>query len=400
MSLFVYEAIDARGRLRKGEIEAPSVHHARHDLKAKGLVPRKIEHVERLASERKARRFRPLGPQELISFFESLGTLLDAGMPLDEALAFVAESMDSSHARHLVSNMRQYVLEGSSLNYAMQQCGFPEIANNMVAAGEETGQLALVARRLAELLERQRQLRQDLLSAALYPAIVTLFSFLAMIFLMVVVVPQVVGVFSRTGGELPWLTMALIQLSEWIRKDGPFLLLFLGSIFVAYRLLIRIHAWRVARDRLLLRTPWIGEILRKLETARVSRTLGMLLAGGVPALPALEISSQSSALIPIRQAIKRAEQSLREGGSLSVELEVSGCMPHLATRMIAVGEQSGNLDAMLLRVADYFEKDVSRGLQRFVTLLEPLLVMLMALMVGSIALAILLPIMEMNELIR
>lgn len=402
MSVFDYEAVDARGRIRRGEIEAPSEHRARSLLKARGLVPRKlVTQASTHAADhpKEARRYR-LNTEESTAFFESLGTLLTAGVPLAEALSFVSEGMESRQARRLVVSMRQQVLEGGSLAQAMRTLGFSEVACNMVAAGEETGQLHAVAERLAELLERQRQLRQDLLSATLYPMIVTSFGFLVLIFLLVVVMPQIIGVFSRVGGELPWLTQAIISVSGFLREHGLSLLLVLLALTVVVRLALRMPSWRRRFDRLVLALPWLGTLLRKIETGRFARTLGMLLAGGVPVLPAMHIAAQSVAMVPFRESIARAKDAVREGGSLAEELEKGGHAPHMATRLIAVGEQAGRLDEMLLRVADYFENDAARNLKRFVTLLEPVLVLLMALMVGTLALAILLPIMEMNELLR
>ncbi len=271
---------------------------------------------------------------------------------------------------------------------------------NMVAAGEETGRLDAVAARLSELLERRQRLRQDLLSAVLYPLIVTGFGFTVLVFLLTVVVPRISGVFARAGGHLPWLTQALIDVSTTLRAHGGALLLLLIAAVAAWRLALRNPRLRLLRDRLLLALPAAGPLLCKVETARYARTLGMLLSGGVPTLAALDIAAQSVSLGPLRQTAAAAREALREGGGLSEELGKSGHVPHLAVSLIAVGEQSGRLDAMLLRVADTFERDSTRLLKRFVTVLEPLLVMLMAVLVGALAMAILLPIMEMNELVR
>ena len=399
MSLFVYEAVDARGRVRRGEIEADSDRDARARLKSDGLMARRLQPAKVVHREgRKA--VRPLDDAATITFMQQLATLLAAGMPVAEALESIAGGMESRHARRLVNSLRQQVLEGGALADAMQQAGFDDVVCNMVAAGEETGQLDAVSSRLSGLLEHQRELRQELLSAVLYPLVVTGFGMLVMGFLLTVVVPQVAGVFARAGGELPWLTSLLIAVSGGLRAYGVWILLLLVALAAAYRTGMRRPAFRRRRDALLLRLPGLRGLLRKIETARYARTLGMLLGGGVPVLSALHIASQSLQLEPMREAALAARESMREGESLADRLRASGYIPHMAVRLIAVGEQSGQLDSMLIRVADTFDADASRTLKRLVTLLEPLLVMLMAVMVGVLALAILLPIMEMNELVR
>lgn len=401
MSMFGYEAVDARGRVRKGELEAVSERDARAQLKARGLLPRKLARVDApAAGQAGGSSGRALSPAESVVFLQQLATLLDAGMPLVEALGSIAEGMESRRARQSVAGLRQQVLEGRSLADAMGAQGFDEIMRNMVAAGEETGQLNAVAERLAQLLEHRQQLRQDILSAVLYPLIITGFGLLVMVFLLTVVVPQVARVFARAGGDLPWLTQALIHVSGALREDGLWMLAGLIGMVAAYRLAVRRPEIREARDRFLLSLPGVGLLLRKIETARYARTLGMLLSGGVPVLSAMLIAAQSVGMLPIRQAVLEARESLREGESLAARLGRSGWLPHLAVRLIAVGEQSGRLDAMLLRVAESYETESARSLKRLVTILEPMLVMLMAVLVGALAMAILLPIMEMNELVR
>jgi len=400
MSLFTYEAIDARGRTKKGEIEAPSERDVRAQLKTKGLMPRRLEGVASPTPQDSGKVKRGLNQAETVTFLQQLATLLDAGMPLVDALGSIAEGMESKRSIQAVSFLRQRVLEGSSLADAMEIQGFDDTIRNMVAAGEETGQLDAVASRLAELLEHRQQLHQDVLSAVLYPLIISGFGILVMVFLLTVVVPQVAGVFARAGGDLPWLTQVLIDVSEGLRAHGIWMLLSLFAVMFLYRMAIRRDAIRNARDRFFLRLPGIGILLRKIETARYTRTLGMLLSGGVPALSAMHIAAQSVGLLPVKQAAMEARDSLREGESLASKLAQSGYIPHLAVRLITVGEQSGKLDAMLLRVAESYETESARNLKRLVTILEPLLVMVMAVLVGTLAMAILLPIMEMNELVR
>ncbi len=400
MSLFSYEAIDARGRRQRGEIEADSAREARQLLKARQLLPREIRPVaerQRGAASHAARR---LSQSDTVLFLQQLGTLLEAGMPLAEALASIADGFERARSRQVVLAVRQQVLEGESLARALRGQGFDEIVCNMVAAGEETGQLTSVALRLAELLERRASLRQELMSATLYPAIVLGFGVLVMLFLLAVVVPQVITVFERSGGELPTLTRAVIAISTGLRDHGGWMLLALIGAVGASRLAMRWPAVRARRDRWLLASPMIGTLMSAIETARFCRTLGMLLAGGVPVLDALRIANQGLGLEPLRRLGEQAREQVHEGGSLARALDAGGLMPRLAVRLIRVGEESGRLESMLLKAAEHFEGEVSRKLKRMLTVLEPLLVLVMAVGVGALALAILLPIAQMNELVR
>jgi len=401
MSLFAYEAIDEQGKRKKGQVDFDSERVARKHLKAKGLVIRKLESVEQTRKKtHENKALNKLKPSETVNFLQQLSTLIDSGMPLVEALASIAEGMENARSQQVVSSVRQQVLEGSSLANALRLHRFDEVICNMVAAGEETGQLDAVATRLAELLERRQALSQELLSATLYPVIILVFGIVVMLFLLAVVVPQIVTVFERAGGDLPALTKFVIASSEFIRHNGLLLtLLFCGSVF-AYILAMKKETLRYKRDELLMKIPVFSTLMLKTNTARYTRTLGMLLEGGVPALAAMKIAQQSITLLPMRKAVTKAREMLREGSSLVDGLKTEGYVPLLALRMIGVGEQSGTLPTMLIRVADNYDKESSRNIKRLLTVMEPMLVMGMAVGVGTLAMAILLPIVEMNQLVH
>ncbi len=400
MSLFAYEAMDARGKRIKGEIDADSDRDARRLLKSRGLVVRQLTASKHVATSEERSSGKGLRGNETISFLQQLATLLDAGMPLTEALESIADGMENRRSRSVVSAVRRLVLEGESLADALQKAGFPDVVYNMISAGEQTGQLQAVSARLADVLEHRQRMQQEVLSAVLYPLIVSGFGVLVMIFMLAVVVPQIVGVFEQTNAELPWLTQMLIAVSSWIRESGLWLLAFIVAALLVIQLALRNPSVRYGRDELLLKLPLSASLLTKIQTARFSRTLGMLLNGGVPVLIALRIANESLTILPMRKSAQEASETLREGGSLADQLKQSGRFPHLAVRMIQVGEQSGKLDSLLLKVADSYDEETRRSLKRLVTILEPLLVMAMAVMVGTLAMAILLPIMEMNELVR
>ncbi len=401
MSLFAYEAIDTQGKRKKGQIEFDTERAARKNLREQGLMVRKLEPVENnRKSSDLSHASRKLKTAETVNFLQQLSTLIDSGMPLVEALSSIAEGMENARSMQVVSSVRQQVLEGKSLADALRTHHFDDVICNMVAAGEETGQLDAVSTRLAELLERRQALSQELLSATLYPVIILMFGMVVMLFLLAVVVPQIVSVFERAGGDLPALTVFVIATSDFLRSNGLLLILLFSASVFAYIMAMKKENMRYKRDELLLKIPALSSLLLKTNTSRYTRTLGMLLEGGVSALAAMKIAQQSITLLPMREAVSEARDMLREGSSLADGLKTGGYVPLLALRMIAVGEQSGTLDKMLIRVADNYDKESSRNIKRLLTIMEPLLVMGMAVGVGTLAMAILLPIVEMNQLVH
>ncbi len=402
MALFSYEAIDATGKRRRGEIEGDSERAVRKQLRARNMVPRTITPVVASSKSKhtSGQKQASLNADEVTTFLQQLTTLSEAGMPLVEALGSIADGMEGKQGRRAVAAIRQHVVEGGSLADAMAAQKMDDTVCNMVAAGEETGQLEAVAARLSELLERRQQMRQELLSATLYPAIILGFGVIVMLFLLAFVVPQIVSVFERSGGELPLITKIMIAASAFLRDNGLPLLGIAAALPLAFRWLMRKPSFKRRWDLALLGLPGVRTLMAKIETARYCRTLGMLLSGGVPALAAMKIATESISSLPLRSVTERAREALREGGSLAEALAEGGYVPHLALRMIAVGEQSGKLDEMLIKVADAFEQEASRNMKRMLTVLEPMLVLLMAVGVGSLAMAILLPIVEMNQLVH
>jgi len=399
VSIFAWQAVDISGRRKRGEIDGDSERSARHQLKQQGLIVRKLVLIEQELAPSKKRKKQHLSGVETTLFLQQLSTLTSAGMTLSDALLAVAEGMEVKRAKRAVSYVRQQVLEGSSLADALRTIAMDDVVCNMVEAGEETGQLEAVAERLSDLLEKRQQMNQELLSAILYPMIILSFGILVMLVLLTWVVPQIVSVFERTGGELPALTQWVILISASLREYGLLLLMLLAGLALMISMAMRLEAVRDWRDVWLLRLPGIAALLSKIEIARFSRTLGMLLSGGVSTLAAMHIANQSFVLLPFQRLGVMARESLRGGGNLS-DVFRQNHVPHLAVQLISVGEQSGKLDQMLLRVANQYEDEISRNLKRMLTVVEPALMLVMAIMVGMMAVAILLPIVEMNSLVR
>ena len=399
MSTFTWQALDVSGRRKHGEIESDSERSARKQLKQQGLIVQQLKLQEEHKKSGVDNKKKSLNGVETTLFLQQLSTLTSAGMTLSEALSAVAQGMEAKRARRAVSFVRQQVLEGSSLADSLRGIGMDDVVCNMVAAGEETGQLEAVSERLSELLENRQQMNQELLSAILYPLIILCFGMLVMLILLTWVVPQIVSVFERTGGELPALTQWVIIASEGLREYGLLLLMSSAGLILAGSLAMRRESVRGWRDQWLLRVPVLSILLSKIEIARFSRTLGMLLSGGVSTLVAMHIANQSFILLPFQRLGEDARASLREGGNLSDAFR-NRDIPHLAVQLISVGEKSGQLDKMLLRVANQYEQEISRNLKRMLTVVEPALMLVMAVMVGLMAVSILLPIVEMNSLVH
>jgi len=401
MSTFSWQALDESGRRKRGEIEGASERLARIELKQRGLIVQKLtlqkDVVKGAAGSGAAKK--GLSSTETTLFLQQLSTLTSSGMTLSDALQATADGMNVKRAKRAVVYVRKQVLEGSNLADALRGIGMDDVVCNMVAAGEETGQLEAVSERLSDLLENRQQMNQELLSAILYPLIILCFGMLVMIILLVYVVPQIVAVFEHTGGKLPTLTVWVIAASHALREYGALILMVGAGIVLAGSVANRRESVREIRDVWLLRVPLLSELLSKVEIARFSRTLGMLLSGGVSTLAAMHIANQSFGLLPFRRLGADAMECVREGGNLSDSLK-KGKTPNLAIQLISVGEQSGKLDTMLLRVATQYEREISRTLKRLLTVIEPALMLVMAVMVGLMAVAILLPIVEMNTLVR
>ncbi len=396
MARFRYEALDARGRVRRGELEAEHERAARRLLKREGLVPRSVAPAAG-ARAGAALRVR-LG--EWRSLFEQLAVLLEAGAPLAEALAAIAEHEEGARVRALAARLHGRVLEGAPLAEALAGAGAPEALWRMVQAGEEAGALAAVCARIAEMLAARLAAREELLSIALYPMIVLAAGVVVAWALLAFVVPQVARVFAHAHAELPLVTRIVLAASAFARDWGGWLLLALLAAAAALVWARRRPALRARMDALLLRVPLLGRLWLRAELARAMRTLGLLLGGGVPLLAALGIAAQGAALAPVRALLSAAREAVREGGTLSRALAASPLVPPLVVRFARMGEAGGVLDRMLLRVGEQMEAELARRIRRMLTLLEPLLVVLMAVGVGTMAAAILLPLVQMNELVR
>lgn len=405
MAGYEYLALDTSGKTVKGVLEGDAERQVRSALRDKGLVPLRVEAIKARAENEPRSLFsvqRNVSGNELALITRHFATLIRAGLTIEECLNVMIEQSESARARNVLAAVRGRVLEGQSLARALAAFPgtFPDIYRAMIDAGEQSGKLSEVLERLADYTENRQALRSKVLLAFIYPALVTLVAITVVTLLLVYVVPQVTRVFANTGQTLPWVTRALIALSDFARDTGLYVALALVGAGVTFQVSLRNQATRMRWHAFLLRTPLVGRLIRGVNAARFADTLGILTASGVPLLSALQSAVAVVTSLPMRAAVEDTVKQVREGGSLSRALGKTKLFPPLVTHLIASGEASGKLDAMLQRAAEAQARELENWVRTLTALLEPLLILGMGLIVLFIVIAILLPIFEMNQLVK
>jgi general secretion pathway protein F len=398
MPSFRFEAADSAGRIEKGLVEAESPQAARAALRAPGLVPLGVD-----ATVVKSRlRRRQFSESELALATRQLASLLTAGLPVALALGATIEQAEERAVREVLAAVRSDVFAGHRLADALGQFPreFPDVYRASVAAGEDSGQLAGVMERLAMYLEERLALRGKVLAAFLYPAVVTGVAFAIVIFLMAYVVPQVVEVFANTRQALPWPTRVLLGITWFIRVAGIWVLMIAIIGAFGLRAWLRLPGRRLLVDRWLLRLPLFGRILRGVDTARFASTLAILTGAGVPLLRALDAARATLVNSVLATAVGEIIEAVREGQGLAVALGRQKVFPPVLVHLAASGEATGQLAAMLERAATNLSREAERRALALSTLLEPLLILAMGAIVLGIVLAVLMPIIEINTLVR
>jgi general secretion pathway protein F len=404
MPAYAFEALSADGQTRKGTLEADSAKSARTQLRTQGLVPLSVEAVQaaKAGSAGAMFRRRVFGAQALSVWTRQLAGLVVSGLPLERALASLSSEAESDAERNLVADLRAEVNSGSTFARALSQHAreFSAIYVAVVGAGEQSGNLGLVLEHLAQDLEDQQVLNAKLLGAALYPAIVSLVALAIVLFLVTYVVPQVASVFAGSKRALPFLTVLMLGISDVVRSYGWLMLSAAVAGIVAARWALRAPELRYRFDAAWLGLPIIGRLSRSYNAARFASTLAMLAAAGVPILKALQAASDTLSNQAMRRDAQDALVAVREGAPLASALAQKKRFPGLLSMFARLGEQTGQLPLMLQRAASQLSSEVQRRAMQLATLLEPLLIVLMGLVVMLIVLAVLLPIIQMNQLVR
>lgn len=402
MPAFSFDAIDDQGQSRKGTIEADSARAARSLLRAQGLVPLAVDAVQASTADASGSallRRKVFSATDLAIWTRQLAGLVSAGLPLERALAMLADEADHERQQHMLAALRAEVNAGASFAQALEGWGseFSDVYRAIIRAGEQSGNLGLVLERLADDLENRQSLQAQLVGAALYPIIVTAVGMAIVVFLLSYVVPQVASVFSGGNRSLPMLTALLMSISDFIRTQGGWLLAALVAAILLAHAMLRIPAQRLRFDAAWLKLPVLGKLSAAYNTARFASTLALLNGAGVPILKALQAAAETVHNRAMRQDALDALVLVREGAPLAAALGQKKRYPTLLAMFARLGEQTGQLPLMLERAATQLQNQVQRRAVRLATLLEPLLIVGMGVAVMVIVLAVLLPIIQMNQ---
>jgi len=407
MAVFKYTALDTGGRQVRGSVEAGSAREARRKVRGRDLHVVAIKEDAQAAGEsRKAEgtgvRLRGIRFRSVALMTRQLATLLRAGMPVVPALSALGDQLRGEPLQRVILHVRDRVNEGASLADALAEHPkvFSGLYVNMVRAGETAGALEGILLKLADVAEKQVNLRNKALSATAYPAFMAVIGVGVILFLLAFVLPTITKLFTELERGLPWPTVALIWLSGFCRRYLWAILLALAGGLLALRWAAGTPRGRALWDRLRLRLPLFGELARKVAVARFARTFGVLLASGIQPVPGLDIVKNVIGNSVLADVVAAAQERVRRGDTLAEPLRQSGEFPPIVCHMIAVGEQTGNLEDGLLHVADAYDSDVEATVGALTSLLEPVMILVMGLVVGFIVLAILLPIFEMNQAIH
>ncbi|WP_354623163.1 type II secretion system inner membrane protein GspF [Psychromonas sp. MME2] len=402
MATFSYKAIDARGKPKKGTLEADSARLLRQQLRQSGLTPLTVEAVANKSSKNSTSLFSSkIKTADLALITRQLSTLVASAIPIEECLYAVAEQCDKPKIKAMLAAVRGGVIEGHNLADSMR--AFPLIFDDlfcaMVAAGEKSGHLDKVLERLADYAEQRQEMKSKMMQALIYPTVLTLVAISVVAILLTSVVPQVVGQFEHMGADLPASTRFLIASSDLLSAYGLYLVLFIIVALFAFKQWLKKPANQLLFDKKLLTIPVIGNVANELNTARFARTLSILNSSAVPLLEALTIAGQVLSNLYIRQQVGEASERVREGVSLGRALESTKLFPPMMLHMISSGERSGELGNMLERSADNQDKQFSAQVTIALGVFEPALVISMAGVVLFIVAAILQPILELNNIV-
>lgn len=410
MPAYTFEALDAQGSTRKGVMEGDTARAVRSMLRTQALVPLTVEPVNGSTVNGSSgsglnitlftsRIFNATG---LAIWTRQIAGLVSSGLPLERALTALTDESEDERQRNLLASLRAEVNAGSTFAKALSQHPreFSSIYTAVIGAGEQSGSLGQVLERLADDLEEQQALKSKLIGAALYPAIVTLVAIVIVLFLVGYVVPQVANVFAGTKRALPFLTVAMLAISDFVRSYGWLMLMVIGMIAFGIKLALRNELFREKFDAAWLNIPLIGKLARGYNAARFASTLAMLATAGVPILKSLQAAAQTLNNRAMRADAMDALILVREGAPLASAIAQKKRFPGIVSMFARLGEQTGQLPLMLSRAAKQLSAEVQRRAMHLATLLEPLLIVAMGLVVMLIVLAVLLPIIQLNQLVR
>ncbi|PCM45914.1 type II secretion system inner membrane protein GspF [Marinobacter sp. ANT_B65] len=402
MPAYEYKALDTRGKQKQGVVEADSPRAVRQQLREKGLAPLEVEPAVQKTSRSNPLSSRgSLSASDLALVTRQLATLIQSGIPIEQSLSATAQQTTKPRTRSMLIAIRAKVMEGYTLADSLGEFpkAFPRLYRSTVAAGEHAGHLDLVLNRLADYTESRQESRQKIQLAAIYPIILSFVAIAIVVFLLTYVVPDIIDVFVKQGQELPGLTVAMLTMSEFLTSYGVYLFILLLACLFAFRFALTKPAIRMRFHKRLLHLPLFAGMVRGVNTARYASTLSILTTSGVPLVDAMRIAGEVLSNDYLRQELREAARKVSEGGSLHRALDQSGYFPPMMLHMIASGEASGELDSMLERTAKMQENTLQSKIAAIVGLFEPMMLLIMGVVVLIIVMAIMLPILNMSNLV-
>lgn len=404
MATYSYRASDRKGIEKSGFLEAVNEAQAVSKLREMGLFPLLLNESTKNNKEKKShlapRFFYRVKHRDVLDFTSKLSILMDAGIQLDRSLAIAADLTENDRLRDLVREVRKGVQGGSSFGDALGK--HPRVFNrlyvNMVKSGEAGGVLESILQRLSGFLESSQALRDEIVSASVYPALLVFVGGAVVVMMVSFVLPKFTVIFTNMGAELPLPTRLLVGFTEFMKKGWPFIVAGIGLTIFGLQQFIRTEDGRMRWDRFKLKMPMIGTLVQKIEVARFARTMGTLVRSGVPILQALSIVKETLTNEVIASSLIGVYGRLKEGGGLANPLKDTGCFPPLAVHMIAVGEETGSFESMLIKVADTYENEVRVAVKRTMAMIEPLLILIMGLVIGFIVVSMLLAVFSISDM--
>jgi len=400
MPVYKYKAINEKGKTVEGVLDAESAKSATEKLKRQGVFLSSLSEVKK-EKARSFSLFKGISTSELALTTRQFSTLISAGLPLEASLVALSEQTEDARLSQVLTEVKDKISEGSSLNNALREHPnvFSDLYVNIVRAGEASGTLDIVLLRLADFLEKQTALRSRVRSALVYPIFMFFIGSGVLFFMMSYVIPKIARIFEESRKALPYITQLLIGFSNFFSQNLiVILILLVGLFFIAYKFSKK-ERGKMLLDRLTLRIPIFGRIAKMVIISRFTRTLGTLLASGIPLLNAIEIAEAIAGNTVYSNALRSVRDNIKEGTSIAGPLRDSGVFPPLVTRMIAVGEQTGELEEMLVKIADTYDLQIETSVSTLTSLLEPIMIVIMGVVVGFIVFAILLPIFDLTSTI-
>ena len=405
MPIFGYKVRSQQGSVLTGTMEAGEQRMVVDRLRRQRFIVLEIGEIKRnaLKDVLDSVNFlkKRVRQKDLVLFSRQLSTLIGAGVPIVQGLTILLDQIDNPAFKEVISNVREDIESGTSITEALGRhpAVFGELYVNMVRAGELGGILDAILDRLSGYLEAAATLRGKIKSAMVYPAAISLVAGAVTTFLIIVVVPAFVKIFQQAGAELPLPTQMLLMFSNFLKRYIIFLIIGLIVFIVGLRQYYKTEAGSMRIDRLLLRLPIFGVLIRKVAVAKFTRTFGTLVKSGVPILQALETVARTSGNRVIEKAVLQAKEAIRGGERISEPLRTSGAFPPMVTQMISVGEETGNLDAMLSKIAEFYEQEVDAAVAGLTSLIEPVVVVFMGVIIGAIAVSMYMPMFQLGALV-